>query len=513
MSSKNHLIKLSQDVLLVLCGFLDTDDLIAVAQVKPINYAATWTLHHDDVKYGWGPKKHTRALSWGAYKGYEPVVRMALKMKSYIAESPFFDGYEYKMRGNAMHVAASQGHNHILQILLDHRGDINSWTKTEKITFLLDKGASLIFEKPDFNMPCIPSSQRRLNAMHIAAKYGQYHLIRYLHLEYGIDLDLPDQASNTALAYAMEPSENLRVINYLISKGADLALMDDGGFTPLHRAITLPNAEEAKPIVATLIDAGADLNAFNNSVQNIPLTIAIRFTQSSLIAMLVDAGAYVDAFHLRLALRAENLDEETRDNISACVDALLRRGIPEYSDHHVKRFLKENNANAAEILCSRGVGFPDESPEGINKLLQVILDLPPTEYENKSLTFLLTHYRDIIRGSKPDKVIAKLLASRHMSNQAIVNLMNPSINIKWRGKKGKTLLHTLLHISLKTCDGTPELLTFQCCTPCWTMASTSMRERKVAWRPCTCLLGIITYPPVPTKPGLLTSLAFRSARI
>lgn len=58
---------------------------------------------------------------------------MALKMKSSITESPFFDGLEYKMRGNAMHVAASRGHNHILEILLDHGGDINSWTRTEKI--------------------------------------------------------------------------------------------------------------------------------------------------------------------------------------------------------------------------------------------------------------------------------------------------------------------------------------------------------------------------------------------
>ncbi|KAI8671093.1 hypothetical protein NCS57_00583200 [Fusarium keratoplasticum] len=133
MSSKNHLITLSQDVLAVLCGFLDTDNLITAAQVKPLNYAATWTLRRNDVKYGWGPKKHTRALSWGAYKGYESVVRMALKMKSSITESPFFDGLEYKMRGNAMHVAASRGHNHILEILLDHGGDINSWTRTEKI--------------------------------------------------------------------------------------------------------------------------------------------------------------------------------------------------------------------------------------------------------------------------------------------------------------------------------------------------------------------------------------------
>ncbi|KAL6356602.1 hypothetical protein LRP88_10205 [Fusarium phalaenopsidis] len=405
-------MKLSQDVLLVLCGFLDTDDLITTARVKPLNYAATWTLHRDDVKYGWGPKRHTRALSWGVYKGYESV------------------------------------------ILLDHGGDFNSWTRTEKITvthywadyfhrsmsplytaivrdhqhtikFLLDKGASLVVEKPDFNRPCIPSSQRRLNAMHIVAKYGQYHLARDLHRKYGIDLDLPDQAGNTALAYAMESSENLSTIQYLVSEGVNLGLMDHGGFTPLHRAITLPDAEEAKPIVAALIDAGADIDAFNNSVQATPITIAIRFTQSSLAALLVDAGAYVDAFHLRLALRAENLDDETRDNISACVDALLR----------------QNNAAAAEILYSRSIGLPDESSEAVNEFLQVILDLPPTEYENKSLIFLLTHYRDIIRGSRPEKVIAKLLASRHMSNQAIVNLMNPSINIKWRGKKGKTLLH------------------------------------------------------------------------
>lgn len=469
MSSNNHLMKLSQDFMLVLCGFLNTDDLLTAAQIKPLHYAATWTLHRDDVKYGYGPKKHTRALSWGAYKGYESVVRMALKMKSPIAKSPFFDGFQYKIRGNAMHVAASQGHNHILQILLNHGGDINSCTRTETIRvadyrarefhrymsplytaidrdnqhtvkFLLDKGASLVVEKPDFNRPSIPSAQRRLNAMHIAARYGQYHLVRDLHREYGIDLDLPDQAGNTALAYAMS-SENTRTIQYLISEGANLALMDDGGFTPLHRAITLSDAEDAKLIVAALIKAGADLNAFNDSVQATPITIAIRFTRSSLIAMLVDAGAYVDSFHFRLMLRAEKLNYETRDNILACVDALLRRGVPEYSDHQVKMFLRENNARAAEILYSRGIGLPDESLEAINTLLQDMLNLPPMEYENKSLTFLLTHYRDTIRGPKPEKVIAKILASRHVSNEGIVNLMNPSINIRWRGKKGKTLLH------------------------------------------------------------------------
>lgn len=307
--------------------------------------------------------------------------------------------------------------------------------------FLLDKGASLIVEKPGLEMPCVPSSQRRLNAMHIAAKYGQYHLVRDLQLEYGIGIDLPDQAGNTALAYAMVSSENLRVIDYLISEGANLALKDNGGFTPLHRAITLPDAEEAKPIVTALIDAGADIDAFNNNFQATPMTIAIRFTQSSLIAMLADTRAFVDAFHLRLALKAKDIDDETRDTISACVDALLRRGIPQDSKEHVKLLLQENNARAAEILYSRGIGLPDESPEGINKFLQVILDLPPTEYENKSLIFLLTHYRGIIRGSRPEKMIAKLLGSRHMSNKAIVNLMNPSINIKWRREKAKTLLH------------------------------------------------------------------------
>ncbi|EEU45936.1 uncharacterized protein NECHADRAFT_78928 [Fusarium vanettenii 77-13-4] len=459
MSSENHLIKLSPDVLLVLCSFLDTETFLTAAQIKPLNYAAIWTLHHDEVKHGWGPEKHTRALSWGAYKGYESVVRMALKMKSPIAESPFFGGCLYKMNGNAVHVAASRGHDHILEILLDHGGDINSWTRTEKINvadcwartfrrsvsplytaierghdhtvrFLLDKGASLVIEKPEFNKPVVPSLQRRLNAMHIAAKYGQHHLIRDLHHQYAVDINLPDKAGNTALAYAMETAYNINAIEYLILEGADLTLADDGGLTPLHRAITLSYAEETKSIVTALIDAEADLDAFNNSIRDTPMTIAIHFSRSELIAMLVDAGAFVDAFHLRLALTTQDIDNGTRDTISACIDALLRCGIPEDSDHLVKCLLQEKNAAAAEIIYSRGIGLPDESPEGINRLLEAILDLPLTEYENKSLTFLLTHYGDIIRGPKPEELIAKLLGSRHYSSEAIVDLINPGINIR-----------------------------------------------------------------------------------
>ncbi|RSM20875.1 hypothetical protein CDV31_000246 [Fusarium ambrosium] len=472
MSSPNYLTKLSPDVLLVLCEFLETNDLLSAAQVKVLNQASTWTLHYQDVKYGWGrPKRHTRALSWGCFKGYETVVTRALRMKSSIAESPFFDGKDFELNGNAMHVAASQGHNHILQILLDHGGDINSWTRSEKISvapfwapefrcsmsplynainkkhkhtvmFLLDKGASLVVEKPDFSRPCIPSSQRRLNALHIAAKYGQDHLVRYLAVEYGIGIDLPDQGGNTALSYAMESSENLPVIQYLISEGADPNLMDDEGFTPLHRAMTFPDVEEAKLIVTALIEAGADMDAFNNGGHNTPITMAIRFAQSELITMLVDAGALVDAFHLRLALN--DPQGGTRNDAPACVDALLRRGIPEGSEDHVKRFLQEDNAEAAEILYSHGIGLPDESPEGIDKLFQVILDLEPTDDdENESLTFLITHYGDVIRGSEPEEVIAKLLTSGHICKKGIVSLMNPSINTNWRGEKDKTLLHIL----------------------------------------------------------------------
>ncbi|KAI8720644.1 hypothetical protein NCS52_00510100 [Fusarium sp. LHS14.1] len=472
MSSENHLIRLSPDVLLVLCSFLDTETLLTAAQIKPLNYAAIWTLHHDDVKYGWGPEKHTRALSWGAYKGYESVVKMALRMKSPIAESPFFGGYLYKSNGNAMHVAASRGHNHILQILLDHGGGINSWARTEKIRvadcwastfrrsvsplytaiergndhtvrFLLDKGASLVVEKPDLNKPVVPSQQRRLNAVHIAAKYGRFHLVRELHLEHGVNINLPDRAGNTALAYAMETPYNIDSIEYLVSKGADLTLADDGGLTPLHRAITFPYSEEAQYIVLILIQAGAELDALNSSARDTPITIGIHFLRSELVDMLVDAGAFVDAWHLRLALTTEDIDNGNRNAISACVNSLLRRGVPEDSDHLVKRLLEERNAAAAEILYSRGIGLPDESPEGINRVLEDLLDFPVTEYENKSLGFILNHYRDVVRDPEPEKLIAKLLGSRHFSSDAIVDLMNPNINVNWTGEQDKTLLHIL----------------------------------------------------------------------
>lgn len=211
--------------------------------------------------------------------------------------------------------------------------------------------------------------------MHIAAKYEQHHLVRDLHHQYGMDINLPDKAGNTALAYAMETAYNINAIEYLISEDTDLTLADDGGLTPLHRATTLPYAEETQCIVATLIQAGADLDAFNSSVRDTPITVAIHFYRSELIAMLVDAGAFVDAFHLRLALTTKDIDNATRGDISACVDSLLRHGIPEDSDHLVKCLLQEKNA-AAPRFCIVGASASRTNPQKES-----------TDYSKSFLTF------------------------------------------------------------------------------------------------------------------------------
>ncbi|KAM0434692.1 hypothetical protein ACHAPT_003791, partial [Fusarium lateritium] len=454
--------------------FLDMNDLRVAAQVKPLNYAATWSMYHRDAKSDPG---HARALSWGAYMGYESVVRWALRMKTSIPESPFFDGERYERHGDAMHVAASQGHNHIMQILLDHGGELDSWARNEWISvapiwalklcramsplyhaieadhehtvkFLLDKGASLVIERPDLSKPCVPSSQQRINALHLAAKHGMYHLVRYLHRKHHIDIDLQDEWGNTALAYAMESSENLRVIQYLISEGADLDLTDDGGLSPLHRAVTLPDALEAKPVVAALIDAGANINMLSDNGEETPATLAIRFAQIPLLEVLVDAGALVTPymFHFALDLEVHLIDvptDEVQRLIPSCVNALLRRGIPKEAKGLLQWLLEENKADDAEVLYSCGIGLLDESPEAIHELVKFIQSRPESRFENPSLTFILSHYRDVIRGSEPEKAIAKLLAGSHVNTKGIVSLMHPIINVEWRGDRNETLLHIL----------------------------------------------------------------------
>lgn len=94
--------------------------------------------------------------------------------------------------------------------------------------------------------------------LHIAAMFGQEELVAFL-LDRGaiVNKNANNQAGETPLHLAVlyrDEDTAARVADRLVANGAELNAPLKGGQTPLHHAV----ARGAKPVVETLIQAGAD---------------------------------------------------------------------------------------------------------------------------------------------------------------------------------------------------------------------------------------------------------------
>lgn len=94
-------------------------------------------------------------------------------------------------------------------------------------------------------------------------------------------LENSDRYQRTALHSAARYGA-LKVINYLISKGADLNARDEGGNTPLHLAV-LHSQDEAAELI---VKANPDVNAVNGNGES-PLSLATVYGTSNGLGLLL----------------------------------------------------------------------------------------------------------------------------------------------------------------------------------------------------------------------------------
>lgn len=145
--------------------------------------------------------------------------------------------------------------------------------------------------------------------LHCAAGGSQADIIDYL-VSRGAQLEARDEYGRTPLHWAAHRGEP-EAVKRLITLGADVNARDEDGNTPLHRAVKVsrfdwddnpPSRTERKRRIRTvklLVDAGSDVNARNDSVghrdDETPLHLAAESNLPRIIDYLVRQGADVEA--------------------------------------------------------------------------------------------------------------------------------------------------------------------------------------------------------------------------
>ncbi|KAL6717826.1 hypothetical protein ACLMJK_003911 [Lecanora helva] len=229
---------------------------------------------------------------------------------------PRDDGYE---KDSFLHIAASEGHEEILRILIENGVDVNARCRNCR------------------------------TALQVAVKLGHYQIAKTL-LDLGADMNAKDEDGDTALCLAIrhDETESLRL---LLDLRADINTKDKYGDTPLMLAANCNKVE----CMRLLLDFGADMNA-KNKHGHTALISAIRRDMTECVRLLLDFGADVNAKNKR-GLTA--LKMAMWLNTMECVQLLLKFGADVNvkggnGDTALKSAIQQEKVELVQLLLDSG---------------------------------------------------------------------------------------------------------------------------------------------------------------
>lgn len=184
-----------------------------------------------------------------------------------------------------IHVAASQGDDECLKLLLQKNADV-------RVLYGSDRRNPLHLAAAEGNVGCIrlllntsktdinAGDARGLTPLHLAALSQSVESVSELIVN-GARVDISDETKKTALHSAViKSSRSTDVVRVLLAAGADINARDETEQTPLHLAAINENSKLAN----VLILSGADLSAKNKG-GNSALSFVVRRVPDALSAI------------------------------------------------------------------------------------------------------------------------------------------------------------------------------------------------------------------------------------
>ena len=135
----------------------------------------------------------------------------------------------------------------------------------------------------------VTSVQAGGEPLHVAASLGDVERVRRL-LEAGARVDTVKDDGNTALHCAAIMGHN-KVVELLVEEEADLEVTGNSGTTPLMMAASMGHLE----IVKTLLQAGANPDTKHQFGKTTAIHFAAEVGRNEIVKLLCDSGAHVEA--------------------------------------------------------------------------------------------------------------------------------------------------------------------------------------------------------------------------
>uniref|UniRef100_K7FVD8 Ankyrin repeat domain 53 n=1 Tax=Pelodiscus sinensis TaxID=13735 RepID=K7FVD8_PELSI len=106
----------------------------------------------------------------------------------------------------------------------------------------------------------LPQTSLGFSAIHLAALHGRLECLKLIIENFEVDVNLPSLTGWSPIHLVMNKESGpnaLECLQYLIEKGADINVQNQGGMSPLHKAAS----EGRLDCIIELVEAGADVHA------------------------------------------------------------------------------------------------------------------------------------------------------------------------------------------------------------------------------------------------------------
>ena len=271
----------------------------------------------------------------------------------------------------AVNTAASRGYLEIVELLLD--------------------GGTVALSGPEFDrekLKCLSDS------LYAAAGRGHLLVIKLL-LERGANIDHHSQFKDETPLHGAVYGHQLEVVVELVERGANVALPDQKGYTPLHVSAFFGYTE----IAGYLLSHGADLHAKIDPGLDAPLNgfnalhLATFGNHLDFVNLLLDRNADVDMSGGSQGERAIHL--AASNGQKAAAEILLQHGVDVNSQNNYAEtplYLAASNGQkaAAEILLQHGADVNSQ-----DNIASTPLHLAAFHGQNAAAEILLQHGADV----------------------------------------------------------------------------------------------------------------------